>query len=86
LEPAVTIPPEGGHHSTGGVGERVQGVTGGVRHEFWPDPFKKQRPKDNVQPDFTELRRDIPRAQAEPLMQPEDRWQRTWDQPAIVKV
>jgi len=66
------MPPERRQGRAGGVGQDIERITSGVRDEFWPNPFKQQRPKDQVQQDFPRLGRSIVAAQAQAPMQPED--------------
>ncbi len=85
-DPTSAVPPQASQNGSSGVGGHIPWVAGGMRYEFWADPLKQHRPKDEVACDFRELWGLVVRANTEPPVQPKNGRQRAWDEPEIVEI
>src|SRR5438128_1690615 len=85
-QPAMSLPPQAGHHCACDVRQRVARITDCMRHEFGTDPFKAQRPEHQMKRDFGHFWWNILRAQTELAMEPKHRRQCAGNQPAVIKV
>lgn len=80
------MPPEPRHHSTAPVAEHIPRIGRSVRPDNGANSFEQQRPENEMQDNFRNLRRIIVKAQAKLSMQPKNKRQRTGNQPAIIKM
>ena len=85
-DPTSAVPPQASQEGSSGVGGHIPWVARGMRYEFWADPLKQHRPKDEVACDFRELWGLVVRANTEPPVQPKNGRQRAWDEPEIVEI
>lgn len=82
----MPLPPQTGENCPGNIGQHVNGISRCVRHKFRTDPFKQRGPENQMQGDFRQRRCMVMLAQAESPMQPENRRERTGDEPEVIEV
>lgn len=64
------MPPQASQGGADRISEHVGGIAGGVRLDFWANPFKQERPEDQVSGYFRWLWRGVVRSQPQAAMQP----------------